>query len=129
MDSLIRFGFTIDEINIIMEANEDISLVNDNDVNEIIKLLEDINCSNEVIKNIFICNPFSITNDINEMIKLIDKLKKIGFKNINLLFDTNPYILNMSDKSIEKLYNKKENEGLNKEEIMDFISYNLLLEG
>lgn len=124
MDSLIRFGFTIEDINILMDTNEDISLVSDSDVNEIIKLLENNNCSINTIKNIFICNPFVITNNLLDITKLIDKLKELGFKNINLLLDSNPYILNKSDKELEKLYNKKKEEGLNKEEIMDFISYN-----
>ena len=124
MDSLIRFGFTIEDINILMDTNEDISLVSDNEVSEIIKLLENNNCSINTIKNIFICNPFVITNNLLDITKLIDKLKELGFKNINLLFDSNPYILNKSDKELEKLYNKKKEEGLNKEEIMDFISYN-----
>ena len=126
MDCLIRFGFTIEEINIMMDTNEDISLVSDNDVNEVINLLKDNNCSIDTIKNIFICNPFTITNNINDTIKLIDKLKELGFKNINLLFDSNPYILNISDKTIEKLYNKKRDEGLEKSEILDFISYNVI---
>ncbi len=124
MDSLIRFGFTIEDINILMDTNEDISLVSDNEVNEIIKLLENNNCTVDSIKNILICNPFVITNSIIDINRLIDKLKEIGFKNINLLLDSNPYILNKSDKELEKLYNKKKEEGLNKEEIMDFISYN-----
>ena len=53
-------------------------------------------------------------------------IKELGFKNINLLFNSNPYILNKSDKEIEKLYNKKKEEGLNKDEIIDFISYNTI---
>ena len=126
MDGLIKFGFTIEEINILMDTNEDISLVSDYDVNEIIKLFENNKCSIDTIKNIFICNPFTITNNINETSKLIDKLKELGFKNINLLFDSNPYILNKSDKELEKLYNKKQEEGLTKDEIIDFISYNVI---
>ena len=126
MDGLIRFGFTIEEINILMDTNLDISLISDNEVNDIIKLFKDNNCSNDTIKNIFICNPFIITNSITDTSKIIDKLKELGFKNINLLFDSNPYILNMSDKLIEKLYNKKKEEGLEKSEIIDFISYNVI---
>jgi len=126
MDSLIRFGFTIEEINILMDTNEDISLVSDNEVNTVIELLKNNNCSIDTIKNIFICNPFTITNSIIDTNKLIDKLKELGFKNINLLFDSNPYILNKSDKELEKLYNKKQEEGLNKDEIIDFISYNVI---
>ena len=126
MDCLIRFGFTIEEINIMMDTNEDISLVSDSDVNEVINLLKDNNCSIDTIKNILICNPFTITNSILDTNKLIDKLKELGFKNINLLFDSNPYVLNISDKIIEKLYNKKKDEGLEKPEILDFISYNII---
>lgn len=126
MDTLIRFGFTIEDINILMDTNEDISLVNESDINEIINILKDINCSDEIIKNIFICNPFCLTNSVNDLKKLIDKLNELGFKNINLLFDTNPYILNKSDKDIEKLYNKKKEEGFNKNEIIDYISYNII---
>ena len=124
MDGLIRFGFTIEEINILMDSNEDISLISDNSVNEIIKLLKDNNCSINTIKNIFICNPFVITNNIIDTAKLINKLKELGFTNINLLLDSNPYILNISDKGLEKLYNKKKDEGLKSSEIIDFISYN-----
>lgn len=124
MDGLIRFGFTIEEINILMDSNEDISLISDNSVNEIIELLKDNNCSNNTIKNIFICNPFVITNNIIDTAKLINKLKELGFTNINLLLDSNPYILNISDKELEKLYNKKKDEGLKSSEIIDFISYN-----
>ena len=127
MDSLIRFGFTIEEINILMDSNEDISLVSDNDVNEIISLLQNNKCSDNTIKNIFICNPFSITNNINDTTKLIDKLKELNFNNINILLDINPYILNISDKELEKLYNNKKEEGLNKDEIIDFISYNNII--
>ena len=32
----------------------------------------------------------------------------------------------MSDKELEKLYNKKKEDGLTKEEIIDFISYNII---
>ena len=126
MDSLIRFGFSIEDINILMDTNEDISLVSDSDVNKIIDLLKNNDCSDDTIKNIFICNPFVITNSISDIDKLINKLKELGFKNINLLFDSNPYILNKSDKELEKLYNKKKEEGLEKSEIIDFISYNII---
>jgi hypothetical protein len=126
MDSLIRHGFSIEEINILMDTNEDISLVDDRDINEIIEILKNNNCSDEVIKNIFVCNPFCLTTSISELNKLINKLKEIGFKHINLLLDTNPYILNKSDKEIEKLYNKKKEEGFNKNEIIDYISYNIV---
>ena len=126
MDSLIRYGFTIEEIKILMDTNEDISSVSDNHVSDIIKLLERVNCDKEEIKNILICNPFCLSISIKSLNKLIDKLNELGFIYLNLLFSNNPYILNMSDKDLEKLYNKKKEDGLTKEEIIDFISYNII---
>ena len=126
MDILIRYGFTIEEIKIMMDTNENIEDINDNNINSIIKILEDENCSLDEIKNILICNPFCITNSINDINNLITKLKDIGIKNIHILITTNPYILNISDKEIEKLYNDKVKNGLEKEEIIDYISYNII---
>ena len=37
MDSLIRYGFTIEEIKILMDTNEEISSVSDNHVSDIIR--------------------------------------------------------------------------------------------
>ena len=131
MDSLIRYGFTIEEIKILMDTNEEISSVSDNHVSDIIKLLESINCDKNEIKNILICNPFCLSNSIKSLKKTIIIISSIllnefGFIYLNLLFSNNPYILNMSDKELEKLYNKKKEDGLTKEEIIDFISYNII---
>ncbi|MBQ9019131.1 MAG: hypothetical protein IJ097_02315 [Bacilli bacterium] len=126
MDFLIRNGFTIEEIKIMMDTNDSIEYVNEKNINLLVSVLKENNCTDIDIKNIFICNPFSITNDINIICNLINKLKELKIDNLNLLFTSNPYILNMSDKDLEKLYNKKKREGLNNNEIIDFINYNII---
>lgn len=126
MDILIRYGFTIEEIKIMMDTNSLIENINDNNIKSIISILEKVNCNLDDIKNILICNPFCITNNINDINNLIDKLKDIGIIELNKLFRTNPYILNISDKELDKLYNEKKEVGLNKEEIIDYINYNII---
>lgn len=126
MDILIRYGFTIEEIKIMMDTNSLIEDINDNNIKSIISILEKVNCNLDDIKNILICNPFCITNNINDINNLIDKLKDIGIIELNKLFRTNPYILNISDKELDKLYNEKKEVGLNKEEIIDYINYNII---
>jgi len=126
MDILIRYGFTIDEIKIMMDTNLSIEDINDDNIKDIIDNLELVNCSKEEIKNILICNPFCITNNITDINNLINKLKDIGIIELNKLFRTNPYILNISDKELDKLYNIKVSEGLQKEEIIDYIKYNII---
>ncbi len=126
MDVLIRFGFTIDEINLLMDTNRFIEEVPDSDVQELIHLLEEIGCNDSQIKNIFLCNPFYLSRNIKEVKDLIHKLEEIGCSYLYLLFDTNPYLLNMDVEELDKLYNRKIHEGLSKEEVIDYINYNIL---
>lgn len=126
MDVLIRFGFTIDEIKNMMDTNTSIDSILDKEIFELINILEKIGCSRDVIRNIFICNPFYITRSVNEVNDLIKKLFEIGFTDLDLLFDTNPYILNMTDEDVSKLYDKMSTEGLEKDEIINYINYNII---
>ena len=126
MDVLVRFGFTIDEVKAMMDTNNSIDDMDDNNIYKLINILEDIGCSRDIIKNIFICNPFYLTKSYNDVDKLIKKLYDIGCFNLNLLFDTNPYILNMLDNDLDKLFNNMLNKGLEKDEIIDYINYNII---
>ena len=49
MDILIRYGFTIDEIKIMMDTNLSIEDINDDNIKDIIDNLELVNCSKEEI--------------------------------------------------------------------------------
>ena len=42
-----------------------------------------------------------------EIIKLISFLNQIGFDNLNILFDANPYILNLEPFEIKEYINKE----------------------
>ena len=126
MDILIRYGFTIEETKIMMDTNSSIEEIDEDNIRSIINILEEVNCSKDEIKNILICNPFCISNDVCDINNLINKLEDIGIDRLNILFKTNPYILNISDKELDKLYNIKVKEGLNKEEIIDYINYNII---
>lgn len=129
MDVLIHFGFTIDEIQNMVGTNEDILQVDDTELNELIAILKEINCSLEVIKNILLCNPFYLTRQSQSVKKLILRLKNLGFSSLDILFDSNPYLLNMSINDLEKIYNKKLEEGFTKKEIVDLIQYNMFVGG
>lgn len=129
MDSLIRFGFTIEEIQIMMDSNEDISQVKSREIDGLIAILKNVGCSSEHIKNILLCNPFCLTNDLNCTKDLINTFFKLGFCALYVLFDSDPYLLNMNCLELEKLYSQKLEEGLEKEEIFDFIQYNTFFRG
>ncbi len=126
MDVLIRFGFTIDEIKSMMDTNNLIDSVSDKDIYELIDILEKAGCQDSHIKNIFLCNPFYLTRDVLEVNHFIQKLYEIGLSSLFVLFDSNPYILNMSDRDLDQFYHEKIKEGMNKEEILDTINYSMV---
>ena len=103
MDVLIRYGFSIEEITNMMDSNLEIERIDDKDIYELIDILVNIGCINSQIKNIFICNPFCISRNIIEVHKSIDKYKELGLDNLNIMFDSNPYLLNLEVKEIETI--------------------------
>ena len=127
MDVLIRFGFTIEEIHCLMETNHFIEDVEDSTIKEFIHILEEVGCEDSQIKSIILCNPFYLSRNIQEVQSFIQKLKEMGFSYLPLVFDTNPYLLNMDANELEKLYNRKIHEGFSKEEVIDYINYHIVL--
>lgn len=126
MDVLIQYGFSIEEIQYILDTNLEIEEVDDRIIYEFIELLMSIGCRNEHIKNIFICNPFCLTNSIVDMKSLIQKLYDYGFEVLYITIDRNPYLLNLTDEDLEQLYQEKIKEGMNKNEFIDFLNYEFI---
>ncbi len=126
MDVLIRFGFSIEEIQNMMDTNDSFDSISDKDIYDLIELLKSVGCDDFQIKNIFLCNPFFLSHNVLEVSQLIQKLFEIGCSFLSLLFDSNPYLLNMKAEELDKIYNKKIHEGLSKEEIIDYINYSIL---
>lgn len=126
MDVLIRFGFSIENIQSMMDTNHFIDDMKEKDITDLINLLRQIGCTDAHIKNIFLCNPFYLTRNIEDVKSLIHKLSEFGCTLLSLLFDSNPYLLNMDVQELDKFYNKKIHEGFSKEEIINYIYYNVL---
>ena len=127
MDILMRYGFSIEEIKNMMDANDELENVPDNNILEIINILISIGCHEEHIMNIFNCNPFILNRNTSEIKKLINKLKELELKHLYMIFDINPHMLNMNANDIDKIYNDKITEGLDKEDIIDYFYHNIIL--
>ena len=118
MDTLVRFGFSIEEIKNMMDSNMEIENINDKNILKLIKLLEFENCTERIIKNIFITNPFYLSRNPDDIEKLFNELKKLGVKKLNIFFDTNPYLLNLSEDYLKMLIKNKKLKG---NELIDFL--------
>jgi len=126
MDVLIKYGFTIEEIKNIMDSNLDFDSVDDNDVYRLIDLLGSIGCLNNHIKNIFITNPFIFNNKVTDIEKNINFLTSIGLKNLYILFDSNPYLFNVSYDELNKMYKDLKKDKLSDDEIINYLNYKLV---
>ena len=62
--------------------------------------------------------------DIN---KLINQLTELGFDNLDLIFDGNPYILNLDDFEVARYIKEREKKGELLEDIVDDMSSNLFI--
>lgn len=118
MEELYNLGLSHNTIKTMVEMNEEIKEISQQEVQEKEIILKKLNCSENQIINIISCNSIFLTRTNEEIIKLINCLYKYGFDNLNILFDSNPYILNLEPFEIENYINEKIE---NKEEITQII--------
>ena len=76
------------------------------------------------IKNIVSSNAQYLDRSENDIQKLISKMKETGFTTLNILFDGNPYILNLDDFEIENYIENRSKEGEKVEAIVDDLESN-----
>ena len=89
-------------------------------------LLKKIGCDDIQINNILKSNPYYLEKSNEEVLDLIKCLLDYGFNNLNILFDSNPYILNLEPFEIKKYIDKrKKYESL--EDIIDDLDSNPIL--
>ena len=118
LDKLIELGIRDIDINNIKEfINED----NLEDFNKIIALLRNINCSEFMLRNIVVGNPFIMNSTYEDVLELTNYLTSIGFKNINLLYDSYPMFLNKDVLEIKEYIDSKIKNNNTLEDIIDEI--------
>ena len=127
MDMLIRYGFSIEEIKNMMDTNDELENVPDNNILELINILTGVGCHEEHIMNIFICNPLVLSSELSNIKKIIKKLNDLKLKHLYMVFDSNPYLLNMTVEDIENFYKEKIDSGLTAEEIADHFYHSIIL--
>lgn len=121
MEELCKFDFSEKSIKTMIEINP--SFDNDDLLDKRNVLLQ-IGCSNEQITNIISSNSLFLNRTNGEIIELISYLKALGFTMLNILFDSNPYILNLEVFEIQNYINNRINMGEKLDEIIDDLESN-----
>ena len=113
------------DIKNILSMDIDFDSFDINDIKGNIELLKLFGFSLKEIRNIVIANPMFLNNMKKDTLDLLNYLKEeLNITYLNLLFDSNPFLLSKEKFEIKEFVNKQEKEGLTKEDIKDLIESN-----
>ena len=107
MQELYNLEIDDDTLLTMLEMNPEIKELTSNEVLNKINLLKIINCSNRQITNIISSNSIYLSRMDDDIKKLISYLLSVGFKSLNILFDSNTYILNLDEFEVKNYINKR----------------------
>ena len=107
-----------------LESNPNIKEITNKEVLDKVHLLRIINCSDSQIISIISSNSLFLEKTNDATSKLIKYLLEIGFKTLNILFDSNPYILNLEPFEIEGYIKKRLSNNELLENIIDDLDSN-----
>lgn len=125
MIELLNIGMTEEEIRNVIEINPDMINMNEETI-ENIQFLKNIECNDRQMKNIITCNPFYLSRSRDDLNCLISKLKHLGITNLNIIFDSNPWLLNKDAFEIDEYIEKKISQGMSRGEAIDLIDSGIL---
>ena len=126
-EMLKKIGISEKTINQMEEICPNIKDLTNEEVLSKIEILKDINCDDIQIRNIISSNAMYLDKSNTDINKLINELRKLGFDNLDLLFDGNPNILNLDDFEVRKYIKDREENGELLEDIVDDMSSNLFI--
>ena len=124
MRELYNIGISDVTLNSMLEINPEIVELSDKEIIEKEELLKSVNCTNNQILGIISSNPLFLSKTNSEINKLFSYLLGIGFTTLNILLDSNPYILNLEPFEIKKYIDSRLNNGEEIDEIIDDLDSN-----
>lgn len=124
MNELYKLGISSETIKTMLEMNPNIGELSDDEVKQKEELLKYIGCSDREMLNIISSNAMYLDRTEEDILKLIMYLKKFGFSCLNILFDANPYILNLDVYEIENYIKSRLDNNEKLEDIVDDMDSN-----
>ena len=119
MEELYNLGISDTTLKCMIEINPEILEMSNNEINEKKDILKRINCTDREILNIISSNALMLNRTNSGLNDLINYLKELGFDNLNILFDSNPYILNLEPFEIKRYIDARLNDGESIDDVID----------
>lgn len=124
MIELYNIGISDTTLKNMIEINPEITELTNQEIIKKVEILKEINCNKSQILNIISSNPLFLSKTNGEIIKLLSFLTEMGFTSLNVLFDSNPYILNLEQFEIKNYINNRVSKGETIDEIIDDLDSN-----
>ena len=124
MEELFNLGISNNTIKNMLELVPNIKEMSNKDIIDKINILKNINCSDYQITNIISSNPMYLDRTNEEILKLLQKLNDLGFNTLNILFDANPYIINLEPYEIDNYIKNRLEKNETSEDIIDDMDSN-----
>ena len=124
MQEIYNLGLSENTIRTMLEFNPELKDITDQEVVEKRQILEKIGCNTSEIRNIISSNSLFLTRTNGEIFNLINRLIELGFDTLNILFNSNPYILNMEPFEINNYIDLRTSNGESLEYIVDDLDSN-----
>ena len=121
---LKRLGISERTINQMEELCPNIKSLGEEEIKQKIEILKKIKCDDIQVRNIISSNPIYLDRSNTDIEKLINKMLEIGFSILNIIFDGNPYILNLDDFEVERYIKEREKNGEIVDDIIDDMESN-----
>ena len=124
MEELFNLGISEKTMDNMLDINPYLKQITKDEILNKIQLLKSINCSDREIFNVISSNPIYLNQTNDKLVTLFNYLLSLGFSTLDVLFDANPYILNLDIFEIEKYINTRLNSGELLEDIIDELDSN-----
>ena len=125
MEKILKdLGISDSTISQMIEICPNIVELDENEILRKIEILKNNKCDDTQIRNIISSNAEYLDRSITDIDNLINTMKELGFDYLNILFDGNPYILNLDDFEVKNYINEREQNGEELEDIVDDMSSN-----
>lgn len=126
MLELLNINLSIEEIKEMLEENPELEYLSNSEIANLIDLLKSVGCSNKIIRNIIIANPFYLNRIFDNVLELIQKLKSLGIERLDITFDSNPLLLNEDASDIDEFILEKRKNGMEINDIIGLISMGVI---
>lgn len=126
MLELLNVNLSIEEIKEMLEENPELEYLSNSEIANLIDLLKSVGCSNKIIRNIIIANPFYLNRIFDNVLELIQKLKSLGIERLDITFDSNPLLLNEDASDIDEFILEKRKNGMEINDIIGLISMGVI---